>query len=277
MGIIDTHQQSQGESNRMFAISRQTIGTSLTVCLCMLGVGLMQFPQLQKLLNNQKSSSLETLEAEIKAEQIRLNILKQMPSFGYDNLIADWAYINFLQYFGDDEARAKTGYSISPEYFEVILGRDPRFLGAYLGLSASTSMYAGMPERSIELMEENLKFLSPKVPEKSYYVWRYKGIDELLFLGDSQAAKQSFIKTADWASKSSDEESKLTADRSQKTAQFLNRNPDSKIARISTWVMVLNNGVDERTRKRAISEIKALGGDVVSTPEGNKIILPKKD
>ncbi len=41
--------------------------------------------------------------------------------------------------------------------------------------------------------------------------------------------------------------------------------------------MVLNNGVDERSRKRAISEIRALGGDVISTPEGNKIVLPKKD
>ncbi len=148
-----------------------------------------------------------------------------MPSFGYDNLIAGWVYINFLQYFGDEEARAKTGYSLSPEYFDVILGRDPRFLASYLSLSASTSMYAGMPERSIELMEESLQFLSPQVPERSYYVWRYKGIDELLFLGDSQAAKQSFTKTAEWASQSSDEDSKRAAAISQGTAKFLSRNP----------------------------------------------------
>ncbi|OUL32827.1 hypothetical protein BV372_18450 [Nostoc sp. T09] len=261
----------------MFALYRQTIGAYLTVCLCMLGVGLMQYPQLQKLLSNRETSSLETLEGEIKAEKVRLNLLKQMPSFGYDNLIADWVYINFLQYFGDDEARRKTGYSFSPEYFEVILGRDPRFLAAYLGLSTSTSLYAGLPERSVDLMEQSLQFLSPKVPEKSYYAWRYKGIDELLFLGDSQAAKQSFIKTADWASKSSDEDSKLIAYISQKTTEFLNRNPDSKIARISTWAMVLNNVIDEKSRKRAIREIEALGAKVVSTPEGNKIIMPGKD
>jgi hypothetical protein len=261
----------------MFALSRQTIGASLTVCLCMLGVGLMQFPQLQKLSNSRETASLETLEAELKSERIRLNFLKQTPSFGYGNLIADWVYINFLEYFGDEEARGKTGYSFSPEYFEVILGHDPRFLAAYLSLSTSTSLYAGLPERSIELMEQSLQFLSPKVPEKSYYIWRYKGIDELLFLGNSQAAKQSFVKSADWASKSSDEESKYIAEISQKTAKFLNRNPDSKIARISTWIMVLNNGVDEKSRTRAIKEIEALGGKVVSTPEGNKIIMPPKD
>ncbi|BAY12920.1 hypothetical protein [Calothrix sp. NIES-2098] len=261
----------------MFAQYRQTIGAFLTVCLCMLGVGSMQYPQLQKLLRSRETITLESLEGEIKAEQVRLNLIKQTPSFGYDNLIADWVYINFLQYFGDDEARAKTGYSFSPEYFEVILERDPKFLAAYLGLSTSTSMYAGLPERSIDIMQQSLKFLSPKVPEKSYYAWRYKGIDELLFLGSSQAAKHSFVKAADWASQSSDEESKLIAHISQRTAQFLNHNPNSKKARISTWTMVLNNGVDDKTRKRAIREIEALGAKVVSTPEGYKIIPPAKD
>jgi hypothetical protein len=42
--------------------------------------------------------------------------------------------------------------------------------------------------------------------------------------------------------------------------------------------MVLNNQVDERTRKRAISRIEALGGKVIRTPEGNnKILFPPKD
>lgn len=261
----------------MFAISGQTVGASLAICLCMLGVGLIQFPQLQKLLNGKQTGSLETLEKEIKLENTRLNFLKQMPSFGYDNLIADWVYLNFLQYFGDDESRAKTGYSLSPKYFEVILERDPKFLTAYRSLSTSTSLYAGMPERSIELMEQGLKSLTPKLPERSYYVWRYKGIDELLFLGNSQASQKSFATAANWASNYSDAESKMIVDISQKTANFLSRNPDSKYARISSWAMVLNNQVDDKSRKRAISEIEALGGKVVTTPEGNKILFPEKD
>ncbi|BAY63741.1 hypothetical protein NIES22_38300 [Calothrix brevissima NIES-22] len=261
----------------MLASYRHTITKSLTVCMCMLGVGLMQYPQLQKLLNSQQTASVETIEAELKSEKTQLNLLKQTPNFGYGNLIANWVYINFLEYFGDDEAREKTGYSFSPEYFEVILAQDPKFLAAYLGLSTSTSMYAGLPERSIELMDKGLKSLAPKVPEKSYYVWRYKGIDELLFLGNSQKSAKSFSTSADWASQLTDEESKFIANISRRTAKFLKRNPDSKIARINTWIMVLNNDVDEKTRKRAIKEIEALGGKVIATPEGNKIIMPKKD
>lgn len=259
-------------------LSRQAFVTPFVICMCILGVGSIQFPRLQELIKSKQSASLEALEKEIKSETIRINLLKKMPSFGYDNFIADLAYLNFLQYFGDDEVRDKTGYSLSPEYFEVILERDPRFLAAYRGLSISTSLYAAMPERTIAISEKGLKSLSPSVPEKSYYVWRYKGIDELLFLGNAQAAQQSFATAANWASKFSDPESQLIANTSQKTAEFLSRNPNSKYAQISTWSMVLNNQVDETTRKRAIREIEALGGKVVTTPEGTqKIVFPLKD
>ncbi|MEH2242996.1 hypothetical protein [Nostoc sp.] len=259
-------------------LSRQTFATPLVACVCILGVSLLQFAQLQKLLISKQTASLETLNKDIKTENLRLKFLKKMPSFGYDNFIADLVYLDFLQYFGDDEVRDKTGYSLSPEYFEVILERDPRFLAAYQSLFVSTSLYAAMPERAIALSQKGLKSLSPSVPEKSYYVWRYKGIDELLFLGNAQAAQQSFVTAANWASKFSDAESQLVANTSKKTAEFLSHNPNSKYAQIATWSMVLNNQVDQRTRKRAIREIEALGGKVITTPEGtNKIILPPKD
>ncbi|MCC5656463.1 hypothetical protein LC608_05605 [Nostoc sp. XA010] len=259
-------------------LSRKAIATPFVICMCILGVGLIQFPQLQKLINTKQSASLETLKKEIQSENIRLNFLKKTPTFGYNNFIADLVYLNFLQYFGDDEVRDKTGYSLSPEYFEIILERDPRFLAAYRSLSISTSLYAAMPERAIALSEKGLKSLSPSVPEKSYYIWRYKGVDELLFLGNAKAAEQSFATAANWASKFSDEESQMIANTSQKTAEFLGRNPNSKYAQISTWAMVLNNHVDERTQKRAIREIEALGGKVITIPEGNhKIVFPPKD
>lgn len=259
-------------------LSREAITTPLVAGLCILGISLMQAPKLQKLLINKQSSSVEALEKDIKKESLRLSLLQNLPSFGYKNLIANWVYIDFLQFFGDEEARDKTGYSLSPEYFEVILGRDPRFLAAYLGLSVSSSLYAGMPEKSIALMEKGLKSLSPQLPQKSYFIWRYKGTDELLFLGNAKAAQTSFLKASEWANTYNDEESKHVAFLSQKTAEFLNRNPDSKSARVATWMTVLNNKVDEKTRKRAIREIEALGGQVITNPNGtNTIKLPEKD
>ncbi|MGI8500442.1 MAG: hypothetical protein ACR2LR_04800 [Hassallia sp.] len=260
----------------MFSLSRQSVNRFFLLFLCILGVGLIQFTRLQKQNSSNKLTSLK-IEREFNSENMRLRFLKKMPSFGYKNLIADWIYLDFLQYFGDDEIREKTGYSLSPEYFEVILGNDPRFLTAYISLSTSTSMYAAMPKRSVALMDKSLKSLSPWVPERSYYVWRYKGIDELLFLGNSSSARQSFETAANWANNYSDEESKQVVSISQKTAGFLSSNPDSKQAQIAAWAMVLNNHVDEKTRKIAIGEIEALGGKVISTPQGNQIKFTPKD
>ncbi|MEQ8752022.1 MAG: hypothetical protein RID09_00705 [Coleofasciculus sp. G1-WW12-02] len=257
---------------------RQSLIPSLIAILCIIAIGGLQIPQLNQLQGRGKTPSPTELQRQIEAEKVRLNLLQKVPTFGFDNLLADWVFLNFLQYFGDDEARDVTGYQLSPEYFEVILARDPRFLEAYFFLSGSTSLYAGMPDRSVELMEEGLQQLSPQVPPKSYYIWRYKAIDELLFLGDAQAARQSFEKAAEWASTYQDEESQYVASISRQTAQFLARNPLSKSAQVSAWSMVLQNALDDGTRQRAINQIEALGGKVVTTPEGAvKIQLPSSD
>lgn len=254
--------------------NRDAITAIVLFGLSALGVGLLQLPQLNK-ISDKNTIELATLKREVEAEKLRLNLLKQLPTFGFDNLIADWTLINFFQYFGDDEVRQQTGYSLSPEYFEVVLSRDPRFLQAYFFLSTSTSMYAAMPERSVAMMNQGLKFLSPTVPQNSYYIWRYKGIDELLFLGNAEAAKQSFTIAADWASTYADESSQQVAAISRRTAEFLERNPQSNSAQISAWTMVLNSPVDDATRKIAIDRIAALGGKISTTPEGGlQVIMP---
>lgn len=256
---------------------RESVNVFIIALLCVLGIGLLQVPQLNKLIASKKTTSLETLKREIQSEEVRLNLLQKLPTFSFDNLIADWTLINFLQYFGDDEVRQQTGYRLSLEYFEVILDRDPYFLQAYLFLSTSTSMFAGMPERSVALMEQGLKTVSPTVPQNSYYIWRYKAIDELLFLGDAKAAKKSFETAAQWANTYSDEQSKQVAAISRKTAEFLAHNPNSKTAQIAAWSMVFNNAVDEATRKTAIKRIEALGGKLSINPQGVVEIQTSKE
>lgn len=266
----------------MVALSRQnlsqSLGASIVALLCVVAIGALQIPQLNRLSDKAKTASLENFQREVESERLRLNILNKLPSFGFNNLVADWTLISFIQYFGDDLARPQTGYSLSPEYFEIILARDPYFLSAYPFLSGSTTLYAGMPERSVALIEQGLKSLTPKVPSESYYIWRYKGTDELLFLGDTQAAKQSFETAAQWASIYSDDESKNVARLSRQTAQFLATNPKSKSAQVSAWMMILDKAFDDRTRQAAISRIQALGGKVTITSQGQvKVQLPKKD
>ncbi len=248
---------------------------------CILGafsvVVYLQTPQLAS-LKQRKSLTKAVLgqqEAQLKAQ---LSIAKTLPTFGFDNLVADWHFIDFIQYFGDTEVRTKAGYGASMEYFEAMLDRDPRFLYAYFYLSSTGSLYAGQPEKSVSLMNSGLKSLSPKVPDRGYYIWRLKAVDELLFLGKIPDARNSMLTAANWARQSSTTEGQNVARLSQNTAAYLARNPNSKQAQFDAWNMVLGAAVDDFVIKRAIVGIRSTGGKVTISPSGEfKVEAPAKD
>lgn len=250
----------------------QSIPIYLVLLLGIIAIGALQLPQLRKIEQKGQALSPAELKKAEQSEKTSLALLQKLPTFGFDNLVADWTILEFFEYFGDDEARAVTGYDLSLDYFNVIIDRDPRFLAAYNGLATSGSIYAAKPKETNALIEKGLQSVTPKVPFRSYYILRHKGINEILFLSNAQEeAKKSFETAAKWASSYSDEESQYVAELSRQTAQFLANNPESKTAKVSAWTMVLQTipASDESTRKRAIREIEKLGGNVVQTPEGN--------
>jgi hypothetical protein len=267
-------QPQRADRDRSPSQSSQAFVALLVAIACMGAIALLQIPQLQLQLHRSQTATVEQLQRDTQIEQTRLAGLKTLPSFGFNNLIADWTFLNFLQYFGDNTARSKTDYRLSPDYFDIILSRDPNFLAAYTYGSTSTALYAGLPERSIATMKRALQSLQPEAPPGSYYAWRQLGIDQLLFLGDAQAARQSFTTAAEWARLSKVSDSEAIADLSQQTADFLARNPTSKTAQISAWIMVLGSAPDDRTQKTAVSRIEQLGGKVVKNSDGTYSIQP---
>ncbi len=219
-----------------------------------------------------EAPSLEALQLRDEQERTQLHLLRQMPTFGYDNMIANWTFLNFLQYFGDVDVRAVSGYQLSPDFFKVIVTHDSLFLIPYGYLTTSVSMYAALPKTSISLLERGLEHMAPGLPPYSFYLWRFKGIEELLFLGDGRAAQQSFSKAAEWARQVDSPEALAMADISQQTANFLNEDIDSLVARINAWTLVLVRAVDDDTRGRAVAEIEALGGTVISDGRGRVVV-----
>ncbi len=248
---------------------------------CILGaftvVVYLQTPQLAS-LKQRKSLDKAVLRQQEAQAKAQLSIAKTLPTFGFDNMVANWHFIDFIQYFGDTEVRAKAGYGSSMEYFEAILDRDPRFLYGYFYLSSTGSLYAGQPERSVAMMNRGLKSLSPKVPDRGYYIWRLKAVDELLFLGKVPDARNSMLTAANWARQSSTTEGQNVARLSQNTAAYLARNPNSKQAQFDAWNMVLGAAVDDFVIKRAIVGIRSTGGKVTISPSGEfKVEAPAKD
>ncbi|WP_055073987.1 hypothetical protein [Pseudanabaena sp. 'Roaring Creek'] len=226
----------------------------------------LQIPKLNQRLGGQ---TLEETRKAVREEEARLKLIRQLPprGLGFNNMIANFAFLQFLQYFGDDISRNnfQTGYSLSPRYFENIIERDPRFLSSYIYLSASVSMFAGVPREANEIYAKGLRSLDPEQQPNAYIVWRYRATDQLLFLGDAKGARESYLKAAEWADKASLsgkktlEDPKLAAEFSRQSAQWLEEKRDLTKAQIGAWSLVLQNAVDKKTVQIVAQELDKLG------------------
>lgn len=216
-------------------------------------------------------------------EQFTINakLNKKMPSFGLSNLIADWTFLQFVQYFGDSEARKITGYSTVTDYFEDIVNRDPNFMQSHLVMSAANSLFAANPIKTVELMNQALKNVDQTVPNYPFLLWTYKAADEILFLGDLKAAKDSFENAAQWAKQwakyHQDEKGNTMAARYEKSAAFLATNPDPTQAQIGAWMMILSTARDEKTATYVIDKLNNLGVEVSISDKGELVVKNKQD
>ena len=241
------------------------IGICLSYCLAKL-----QLPQLEKIKQTELGTD-KYLKA-VEAEEIQLSFLEKAPSFGFDNLVANQSMLRFLQYVGDSKARKKTGYGLSSKYLELIAEKDPRFAEAYIMISPASSVFAGTPHKTVALMDKGLEYLTPDIP-RAYVVWLYKGVDEILFIGDLEKARNSYKKAAEWATIAGDER---IANAAEATAKFLSNNPDPRQAQVGAWFTVWTNTREKSVRNFAESEIKRLGGKLTVYPDGRVEAQPPK-
>ena len=204
---------------------------SLVTVLSVFYIGIIQLSELP----TSKSPDMyekETTSISTEEQKRTLAVRRLLPCLGFRGMKANITFLQFLQYFGDDKARDADGYTLSDDFFQSILRDDPYYRNFYVFMTGSVSLRAAMPEKSVELINLGLESLTDGYPEDSFYIWRYKAVDELLFLGDVEAARLSFEMAANLAKQSSLPESDLIATTSQQTADFLKQNPDSKSAQI---------------------------------------------
>lgn len=246
--------------------------TGVFVSSCLVGLVFLQKPFLGK---TREMSTEEYIQQQtLKGTQ--LNLLKKSPSLGFRNLIANWAYLNFIQYYGDFKAREKTDYSLVPDYFQIVVDRDPRFITAYFLLEPANSLFAGQPQTSVDLINQGLQFVKPEMP-MAYQLWMYKAIDEVLFLGENKEAENSYRQAVKWAKIENSESSLIGAMKAEESANFLATNPDSKSARASAWMMILGNARDDATRQIALDNLEKLGAKVTITPNSISVSMPKDE
>ena len=238
---------------------------TLAPFICLAGIVILQSQEYKK--SAQKLNQANYLSQE--EEQARLiKFQRQTPSLSFDNLKADWSYLNFVQYFGDKNARETIGYKLIPDYFETISNIDPYFVQAHLRLSIANSMYAGDPEKTITLMEQVLESVAPE-SEQAALLWTSKGLDELLFLGDKKAAIKSYKMAAKWAALTESSHPKgLTIKDLEATLESTSE-IELKQAQIRAWSSVLGYIKDNQRKRQIITKIERLKAEILVLEQDN--------
>ncbi|QZZ20599.1 hypothetical protein J5X98_25775 [Leptothermofonsia sichuanensis E412] len=247
---------------------RFVVGGAISA-IALVGIILMQQAQL-----NRPSLWVSDPKQAEEQEALRLELLQKSPTFGFDNLLADWVFLNFLQYYGDTPVREQTGYSISPQYFDLITRLDPRFVDVYLFLSGTLSYQLGKPELAIQYMDRGIAALSPKIHPSAYQVWRFKGLDQLLLLGDIPGSIHSHEMAAEWAKGTPDD---YLVPIFQEVADFLRKDPNSVPVRLKSWASIYAQATqvkDKQTQARAKQEIGKLGYQL-EIKDGQMYLVPK--
>ncbi len=229
---------------------------NLVLYICLIGIIILQNNYRNKIISQAKTINYFQEEQRVKS---RIKLQKIVPTFGFNNLKADWLFLNFIQYFGDKSARNQTGYNLTSEYFAAIINYDIKFLEAYLTLANANTMYAAQPEQSISFIEEILDSTSPKNYSELYYLlWLYKAYDELFFLGNIQAAKFSYSQIKQWSEQEQpNRQNNITANYFP-NPEFLNTNPDITQAQILAWSTVLPHVRDIQTQQKIKEKITNL-------------------
>jgi hypothetical protein len=223
--------------------------STLAPFICLAGIVFLQSQEYKKSIQElNRANYLEQQQEQAR----KITWQQQTPTLNFDNLIANWSYLNFVQYFGDEPAREIIGYQLVPDYFTTISQLDPRFTQAHLRLAIANSMYAGNPEKSIALMEQLLQSVDPK-SEQAALLWTSKGLDELLFLGDKKAAINSYKMAAKWANLSNSNNPEKLNIKDLEKALASTSELELKEAQLRAWSSVLVY-IQDHQRKREIQD-----------------------
>ena len=73
--------------------------TIIVLSFCSLTIFKLQSPRFSQEKNQSATASNAEINRKIKAEKLEIQLLKSTPTFGYNNLVANWTFLDFIQYF----------------------------------------------------------------------------------------------------------------------------------------------------------------------------------
>lgn len=161
----------------------------------------------------------------------------RLVSLGFEQVVADYYWLQFIAYVGDKEARDVDHYEHAHRYLDLITDLDPRFIQAYWFAAFTIGGDQQNPARAAELIARGLK-----ANQDNWYLPYLAGVNQFLYARNAkEAAKYYRI-----AAKYSDAPNWL-----ERQAIILDSQVPSLVKNANIWLNIFYSVRDDTIRERA--------------------------
>jgi tetratricopeptide (TPR) repeat protein len=165
-------------------------------------------------------------------------------ALGYDQLLADWYWLVFVQYIGDGAARGRDHYAAADKYLQLIVDLDPGFIKAYWFASFIIGSERQQPDLAAKFIDRGIQ-----ANPDNWYLPFIAGINQYLYArNDTAAAKYykmaaKFLDAPTWLSRQS---------------AILEARIPASIKEINIWDSIYGSSRDEIVREKARGHLISL-------------------
>jgi tetratricopeptide (TPR) repeat protein len=187
-------------------------------------------------------------------EELALDALANLPAFGNRNLIGDFLWLRFAQYFGDTQARAKSGYSLNYRYLKTITDRNPHFENAYRIVNLAVAYRMGRTDLADALLVSGIQ-----ANPNGYLIWQTRGFLHFLYTGNTAFAVYCFRRNAGLAVAVGGNSQQHWGNYWFAMSKYLEVSKSNAWTRRQIWAEVYANSSDSSTQALALNQLGKLG------------------
>jgi hypothetical protein len=111
----------------------------------------------------------------------------RLVALGYDQLLADFYWLAFVNYVGDDTSRAVDHYKLADKYLDLVTGLDPCFIQPYWFCAFTVGSDQKRPLRANEILERGIR-----ANQNNWYLPYIAGVNLYLFAHDEVGAAKYY-------------------------------------------------------------------------------------
>ena len=178
----------------------------------------------------------------------------RMVSLGFDNLLADFYWLSFVQYVGENR---QDGYTDAEKYIDLITGLDPRFVPAYY----FASFIIGSEQKHPDIADRIINRGIAANPE-NWCLPFIAGINQYLYAHNDRLAAKYYRMAAKFP------DAPLWLGRQ---AEILQSNVPSLIKEVNVWDRIYYSSEEMPIKEKARSKLVSLWLQIFKTAPSPKI------